>query len=108
MVDRSVQCKDGVSDSAQVLPLKKIIRLENVGFVNSILHHRGLKTIYKFWSLTILNILRSSESCSDDLQIQERQTCSTTMFSISLKPAPEVFIFFIAPGHRVFINLHRF
>ena len=52
MVDRSVQCKDGVSDSAQVLPLKKIVCLENVGFVNSILHHRCLKTIYKFWSLT--------------------------------------------------------
>ena len=48
MVDRSVQCKDGVSDSAQVLPLKKIVRLENVGFVNSVLHHRSLKTRSKF------------------------------------------------------------
>ena len=54
-------------------------------------------------SYIILNILRSS--CCHDLQMQKRQTCSTTMFSISLKPAPEVFIFFIAPGHRVFINL---
>ena len=65
MVDRSVQCKDGVSDSAQVLPLKKIVCLENVGFVNSILHHRCLKTSFGH-SLIRLNILRSSESCCHD------------------------------------------
>ena len=35
-------------------------------------------------------------------------TCSTTMFSISLKPAPDVFILFIDPGQRAFINLHSF
>ena len=48
MADRSIQCKYGVSDGAQVLPLKKIVRLENVGFVNSVLQHRSLKTISKF------------------------------------------------------------
>ena len=64
LFDRTVQGKDGVSDGSQVLSLKKIIRLENVCFVNSILHHCGLKTshslnctsslILKFMSLFVV------------------------------------------------------